>query len=371
MRKTIAISAPMMTAEEIDAVIAVLKSGRLAQGPRVKEFENKFASYIGARYAIAVNSGTAALHTALLAHGVGKDDEVITTPFSFIATGNSILYCGARPVFVDIDRKTFNLDPDMLKARITPRTRAVLPVHLYGQPCGMTAIADICRQHGLALIEDVAQGVGAEYHGMKAGSFGTGCFSFYATKNMSTGEGGMITTSDQKVAENAISIREHGQKGRYNHEVLGYNYRMTEVAAAIGMVQLAKLDAFNERRMSNARTLTRELSGVKGLATPPIMADLKHVFHQYTVRIDRSFPVKRDELKSLLEQEGIDSGIYYPVSIHQHPLYKKLGYDVSLPVAESASQEVLSLPVHPSLTEEDLSRIGETVRGIATRRVSR
>jgi dTDP-4-amino-4,6-dideoxygalactose transaminase len=326
----------------------------LAQGPRVEEFEALFAAYIGTKYAVATNSGTAALHVALLASGIGNRDEVITTPFSFIATANAILFCGAKPVFVDIDRDTFNIDPGLIRTKITSKTKAVLPVHLYGQPCNMKEIVQICREYNLILIEDACQAHGAEYHGKKVGSFGVGCFSFYPTKNMTTGEGGIIVTDDSNIAERARMIRSHGQNGRYIHEFLGYNYRMTDIAAAVGICQIKKLDEFNRQRIKNARFLTEKLGNIRGLIAPFIAPDVKHVFHQFTIKVTGDFGMSRDKLKQRLRDRGIMAGVYYPLPIHSQPLYKELGYNASLPNAEKACAEVLSLPVHPSLMGEDL-----------------
>ncbi|MDY7042585.1 MAG: DegT/DnrJ/EryC1/StrS family aminotransferase, partial [Chloroflexota bacterium] len=252
----IAIAKPLMGAEEKQAVLAVLDSGMLAQGDRVAEFEEAFAAFCGVKHAIATSSGTTALHVALLAHGIGPGDEVITTPFTFIASANSVLYVGAKPVFVDIDPTTFNLDPAKIEAAITPRTKAILPVHLFGLPCEMPAISVLAKEHGLAVIEDACQAHGADIKGRRAGSFGTGCFSFYPTKNITTAEGGMITTDADDIAEHARLIRSHGMRRRYYHESLGYNFRMTDIHAAIGLAQLPKLESFNERRIANARYLS-------------------------------------------------------------------------------------------------------------------
>jgi dTDP-4-amino-4,6-dideoxygalactose transaminase len=358
------ISTPVLAREEIEAVERVLQSGRLAQGPKVEEFEALFASYIGTKYAIATSNGTTALHAALLAAGIGDGDEVITTPFSFVASGNAILFCGAKPVFVDIDRDTFSLDPRLIPAKITSKTKAILPVHLYGHPCHMGEILRICREHNLVLIEDACQAHGAEYRGKKVGSFGIGCFSFYATKNMTTGEGGMITTDDSHIAERARLIGRHGQKERYFHEILGYNYRMTDIAAAIGVCQLKKLDEFNRQRIEHARFFTQKLRQVHGLIIPFVAPHVKHVFHQYTIRVTNDFGMSRDELKQRLKAKGIMSEVYYPLPIHKQPPYKGLGYDATLPNSEEASAEVLSLPVHPSLTEEELDYIVESIKNI-------
>ena len=353
----IKIASPALDDDEIRAVAEVLKSGMLAQGAKVEEFERAFASYTGTRYAMAVNSGTAALHVALLASGIGEGDEVITTPFSFISTANSILFCRAKPVFADIDQATFNIDPRLVREKITPRTKVILPVHLYGQPCNMEKIAGICREHNLALIEDACQAHGAEYGGRKAGSFGAGCFSFYPTKNMTTGEGGMITTNDEAIAGRARMLRSHGQSERYLHEMLGYNYRMTDIAAAMGICQLARLGEATQKRIENAAFLSGEIGSIKGLVPPFVAPDVKHVFHQFTIRVTEDYGMTRDELQQKLREKGVGSGIHYPLPIHKQPLYRELGYADRLPVAEGAAREVLSLPVHPGLKEEDLRTI--------------
>ncbi len=354
---------PDLSGEEIERVVAVLHSGLIAQGMCVKAFEDCFAAYIGTREAVAVNNGTAALHTALLAAGVGPGDEVITTPFSFIATANAVLYCNARPVFVDIEDGSFNISADLIEAKITPRTKAVVIVHLYGLPCDMEPILAVCQRYGLALIEDACQAHGAEYKGRKVGSFGLGCFSFYPTKNMTTGEGGMITTDDPRLAEKMRLVRSHGQPERYRHDVLGYNYRMTEIAAAIGIVQLEKLDTWNERRIANASYLMEAID-TEGIVLPHLPPDRKHVFHQFTVRVTPACHLSRSQLQQVLQSYGIDSAVYYPLPIHKQPLYLGLGYNDRLPVSEKAAQEVLSLPVHPQLTEGSLARIAAVVANV-------
>ena len=339
------------------AVTQVLQSGQLAEGPAVKEFENRFSKFIGTQHAIAVNNGTAALHVALLASGVSSGDEVITTPFSFIASANCCLYCGAIPVFADIDIGTFNISPKAIEAKITPKTKAVIVVHLYGQPSDMNEIMAICKKHNLILIEDACQAHGAEYRGQKTGSFGVGCFSFYATKNMLTGEGGMITTNDDSIAEKAVAIRNHGRCGQYLHDMLGYNYRMTDIAAAIGIGQLNHLDEKNKKRTSNAAYLTKHIEGMKGLIPPFTATDRSHVFHQYTIRVTEEYGLSRDALKDYLTKNEIGSSVVYPVPIHKQPYYQKLGYTDSKPESEKAADEVLSIPVHPDLTYEDLHTI--------------
>jgi perosamine synthetase len=356
----ISIAHPLVGAEEKQAVLEVLDSGMLAQGSRVRAFEEAFAGLCGVRYAVATSSGTTALHLALLAHGIGAGDEVITTPFSFIATANSVLYTGASPVFVDIDSITFNLDPQRIEEAITPRTKAILPVHLYGLPCDMDAILSIASSHHLAVIEDACQAHGAQYLGRSTGSFGTGCFSFYPTKNITSGEGGMITTDDQDIAEKCRVLRQHGMHRRYYHDDLGYNYRMTDVHAAIGLAQLAKLERFNQMRAANADCLSK---GLEGVVVPTVPSGYRHVFHQYTVRVPGN---QRDALARFLSDREISTGVYYPVPIHKQAYYvQQLGYQLDLPQAELAATEVLSLPVHPGLQSQDLATIVSAVNSFA------
>jgi perosamine synthetase len=348
----ISIAKPIIGEEEKQAVLQVLDSGVLAQGPRVAAFEAAFAEMVGVKCAIATSSGTTALHVALLASGVKAGDEVITTPFSFIASANSILYAGARPVFVDIDAKTFNIDPDQIKAAITKRTKAILPVHLFGLPADMDPIMEMANTHGLVVAEDACQSHGAEYKGKRVGSFGIGCFSLYPTKNITSAEGGMITTDNAEMAEKCRVIRQHGMRRRYYHDELGFNFRMTDIHAAIGLAQLKKLEQFNQARIANAQYLGAHLRGV---ITPEIPAGRRHVFHQYTIRITDG---RRDSLLEHLKERGIGTGVYYPVPIHQQTFYtQELGYNLHLPGTECAAAEVLSLPVHPALSQNDLETI--------------
>lgn len=356
------IARPMIGEEEKAAVMQVLESGQLAQGSVVAEFEESFAQYCGVKHAIATSNGTTALHVALLAHGIGEGDEVITTPFTFIASANSILYTGARPVFVDIDPVSYNIAMDRIEAAITPRTKAIMPIHLYGNPAEMARIVEICEKYKLALVEDAAQAHGAEEGGERAGSWGTGCFSFYPTKNITTGEGGIVTTDDDGVADRAKLIRSHGMRVRYYHEMLGFNFRMTNIHAAIGNAQLPKLERFNEKRIANAAYLSEHLPPDK-VVVPTVRRGTRHVFHQYTVRVLSS--TGRDDARKRLAEMGVGTEVYYPLPVHQQQLYREMGYgDEKFPEAERAAREVLSLPVHPGLSGEDLEKIVEAVRSL-------
>jgi len=310
------IAKPLIGTEEKKAVLEVLESGIIAQGPRVKAFEEAFTDMCGVRYAIAASSGTTALHTALLASEIGEGDEVITSPFTFIASANSILYSGAHCVFVDIDPRTFNLDPKAIEPAITQNTRAIMPIHLFGLSCDMDPIVEIAEMYGLSIIEDACQSHGASYGGRKVGSFGTGVFSLYPTKNITSAEGGMITTDDEGIAERCRMLRQHGMRTRYLHEQLGYNYRMSDLHAAIGLEQLKKLAGFNRARQENARYLSANLVGV---VTPFVPDGRQHVFHQYTICVPDG---KRDTLRAHLFDNGIGCEVYYPRPVHKQPIYK-------------------------------------------------
>jgi len=359
----ISISKPLIGKEEKEAVLKVLDSGMLAQGPKVKEFEEKFAEFCGAKYAIAVNSGTAALHAALYSMGIKSGDEVITVPFTFVATANCIIMQGAKPVFVDVDEKTFNIDVKQIEKKITKKTKAILPVDLYGQIYNYPELKKIAEKYNLVILEDACQAVGAELDGKKAGTFGdTSAFSFYATKNMITGEGGMITTNNEKFAEMAKRFRHHGQseQTRYEYYDLGYNYRMMDIQAAIGLEQLKKINNLTNKRIENALYLTKNLKDVKGIEVPFVKKNAKHVFHQYTIKVN---PVIRDRLVSYLKEKEIGTGIYYPKPLHLHPFFTKLGYKQGdFPVAEKLSKQVISLPVHPALTKDELDKIIKAIK---------
>jgi perosamine synthetase len=352
----IPVSKPYIGETEKQAVMEVLESGMLAQGPRTAKFEEKFAQACGVKHAIATSSGTTALHIALLAHGIGADDEVITTSFTFIASANSILFTGAKPVFVDICPDTFNLDPDLVERAITPRTKAIMPVHLYGYVCDMDALQAIADKHGLAIIEDACQAVGASYKDKRAGSFGTGCFSLYATKNIMSGEGGMITTSDDDIAEQCRLLRSHGMKRRYYHDMLGFNFRMTDLCAAIGLAQIDRLEDFTAKRRANAAYLN---STIKSVITPQVKEHYGHVWHQYTVRVDGGRD--RDAAVKQLSEAGVGTGVFYPVPAHQQVYMRDIVGEVRLPVAEQLAKEVISLPVHPQLSHADLETIATEV----------
>lgn len=347
----IPISKPYIGEAEKQAVMAVLDSGMLAQGPQTAKLEERFAQLCGVKHAVATTSGTTALHLALLANGVGLGDEVITTPFTFIASANSILFTGAKPVFADIDPETFNIAPEKIEQAITSRTKAIMPVHLYGYVCDMDAIEAIARSHNLKIIEDACQAVGAAYHQKIAGSFGTGAFSLYATKNVMSGEGGMITTNDDTVAEKCRLLRSHGMKRRYYHDMLGYNYRMSDLHAAIGLAQMDRLAEFTAKRRANAAWLNAHITGA---ITPKVKEGYDHVWHQYTIRVTGG---KRGAAVEKLTAAGIGTGIFYPVPAHRQDYMRQIVGQVSLPVAEQLALEVISLPVHPQLSQADLEQI--------------
>ncbi len=357
----IRLARPLLGVEEEQAVVEVMRSGILAQGPRVAAFEKAFAAHCGTAESVAVSSGTAALHLALLAHGVGPGDEVVTTPFSFMSTVSMILAVGAVPVFVDIETDTFNIDPALVAAAVTPRTKAIMPVHLYGHPADMPSIQRIADDAGIVVIEDAAQAHGAEIGGRRVGSFATGCFSFYPTKNMTTGEGGMVTTNDTDLAERIRVLRNHGMRRRYYHDLLGYNFRMTDLNAAIGLVQLGKLDAWNRTRITNAERLTAALSNA--VRCPVTRPGCRHVFHQYTVRISGD----RDGIQAALNRAGVDSAVFYPVPLYrQTPLIERGLSGARCPNAETAAAEVLSLPVHAGLSDGEIDAVAAAVREAVT-----
>lgn len=356
-------ASPFVGEEEIQAVADVMRSGMLASGPVVTEFEQAFAGYIGAPYAVASTNGTTALHVAMLALGIKEGDRVLTTPFTFIASSNSILFNRAIPVFIDIDPDTYLIDPDKLEAYLAahydPSMKAILVVHLFGLACDMPRIMAIAEKYNLKVIEDCAQSHGAEIAGRKAGNFGdSATFSFYPTKNMTTSEGGMTLFRDKSDAELGRKYVNHGRVDQYLHDVLGYNYRMTSICAAIGLQQLKRLDGFNELRCRNAAIYDARFAGVPGIKTPLVPGGFKHVYHQYTIRLEDS---NRDELQAFLRERGIGSAVIYPFSMNEQPFYQDVCEYEDLSHAERVSKHVLSLPVHPGLSEEEVNCVAEAV----------
>ena len=347
---------------EIDAAIArVLESTEFVLGREVAAFEEEFAAFSGARYGIAVNSGTSALHLALLAAGVGPGDEVITVPFTFVATVAAIIYTGARPVFIDIEPRSFTMDVDQIEHAITPHTKAILPVHLYGQPADMDPILSIARHHGLTVIEDAAQAHGAEYKGRRVGSIGDlGCFSFYPGKNLGAyGEGGMVVTNNPEFARTIRMLRDWGQERKYHHILKGYNYRMEGMQGAILRVKLRHLEAWTEARRAYAALYDQFLAAL-GVQTPSVMPYSRHVYHIYAIRIPQ-----RDTLQRALHEQGIQTGIHYPIPVHLQKGYAELGYSPGhFPCSEEVAEEVLSLPMYPELNERDLRYVVEHIADV-------
>jgi len=356
----IPISKPIIGDEEVEAVVRVLRSGMLTRGAETENFEREFASYIGTKYAVSVMNGTIALEASLKALGVRSGDEVIVPDFTFIATASAVVNVGARPVFADIDEKTYCIDPESVNELITGRTRAIIPVHLFGHPADMKAINEIAEDRRLLVLEDSAQAHGAEIDGVKVGSLGhASAFSLYATKNMMTGEGGMVTTSIESVYELLLKLRKHGEAKRYMSDMIGSNLFMTEMQAALGRVQLRKLDRWNEIRRSNAKFYIEKLSRVKEIVLPTELPGYKHVFHQFVIRVPSEL---RDKLVEHLSSRGIGVAIHYPYPVHDHPAYRALGYPESInPVSKQVSKEVLSIPVHPLLTREDLEYVAASI----------
>ena len=356
MAKPIPLAKPIITRAERRAVDRVLRSGNLAQGPEVAAFEKEFSQFVDGRECVAVNSGTSALHVALLSLGIGPGDEVIVPSFTFAATANSVALAGATPVFVDIDPQTFNIDPKEIERAITPRTKAIQVVHLYGLPANMGEIMKIANRHNLNVVEDAAQAHLASINGKPVGTFGdAAAFSFYPTKNMTSGEGGMIVFADGEKARFARLLRNQGMEKRYQNEVVGFNLRMTDIHAAIGRQQLKRIEGWTVKRQENAGFLSSRISGV---GTPFIPEGYSHVFHQYTVRVPRN----RDRLSSKLNELGIGNGVYYPTQVHKLPSFSR---DIDLRHTQEATEQVISLPIHPSLAKKDLIRIADSVNQIA------
>ena len=354
-------------AEVSDAVLRILASGGYIGGPLVEGFEQQFAAYVGVSDCVACNSGTDAMYLALRALEIGPGDEVITTPFTFFSTAEVISAVGAKPVFVDIDAQTFNLDGAQVAAAITDKTKAIIPVHLFGQPVDMTAVMAIAKSYQLAVIEDCAQSTGAEWVGQKVGSIGhIGCFSFYPTKNLGAcGDGGAVTTNDPAIAAAIRMLRDHGQKTRYYHEKIGVNSRLDTLQAAILQIKLRYLDTWNEQRRAIAARYHQFLKLVPGLITPQELAGSQGVWNQYTIclskgkqPLDSTVVSYRDQVRHLLKQQGVGSMVYYPQPLHLQPVYKSLGYQLGqFPVAEKACYDVLSLPMFPELSIEQQDQV--------------
>jgi dTDP-4-amino-4,6-dideoxygalactose transaminase len=352
--------------EEERLVLEVLRSGQLAQGVYVERFERQFAEIHGVEHAIAVNNGTTALVVAMQALGIGPGDEVITSPFTFVATLNAIIEAGATARFADIG-DDYNMSPANTAALINDRTKAIMPVHLYGYMADMHPLVELAEQHGLHIVEDAAQSVAATYHGRAAGSFGVGCFSLYATKNLSTGEGGVVTTSDDAIADRLRLLRNQGMRQRYQYEVAGHNYRLTNLAAAVGIPQLGRIPDINRTRADNARALRDGLAGIPGLTLPPEPeTGRSHVYHQFTIRIGEGAAVTRDEFVDRLNAAGVGCGIYYPKVVYDYDCYRADERVVTddVPHAFAIASEVVSLPVHPYLTSDDLVTIVAKVREV-------
>ena len=345
---------------EIDSAIKdVVDSSQFILGERVEAFEADFAAYCQSRYALGVNSGTSALHLALLAAGVGSGDEVITVSYTFVATAAAICYVGAKPVFVDIDPRNCNIDPAKIEAAITPKTKAIMPVHLYGTCADMDPILDVARRHNLIVIEDAAQAHGAEYKGRRAGSLGElACFSFYPGKNLGAyGEGGAVVTSDERYVEHLKQLRDQGQSEKYYHPVIGYNYRMEAIQGAVLGVKLQHLDDWNQARQRHAEVYRRELAE-SGLRLLEELRDAKSVHHIFPL-----FTEQRDNLRAHLQNAGISTGLHYPIPVHLQPAYRHLGYEAGdFPETERACEEVLSLPMYPELADEAVLSIVDSVR---------
>ena len=351
---------PLIGDEERAAVDRILRSGMLAQGPEVAAFEEEFSKHVGGRHCVAMNSGTSALHLGFIAGGIKPGDEVIVPSFSFAATANSVVLAGGVPVFADIDPKTFNIDPTHVESLITKKTKAIMPVHLYGHIAAMDELNAIAAKHNLIVFEDAAQGHLASLNGKNSGEFSkVASFSFYPTKNMTSGEGGMCVTDSAEVARMLKLLRNQGQEIRYKNEVVGFNTRMTDIHAAIGRVQLAKLPGWTKKRQENAAYLNANL---KNVVVPHVAPGTTHSYHQYTILIPGKDAGKRDEFIKRIGEKGVGSGVYYPTPIHRLPSFN---LDLHLPVTEEIIKECVSLPIYPTLTQEELSTIVSVVNEVA------
>jgi dTDP-4-amino-4,6-dideoxygalactose transaminase len=362
----IPINKPQIGEEEVQAVVKVMRSGMLTSGlgagPEVTRLEQDFAKLAGVKHTVAVNTGTAALHSAVMACGVKQGDEVILPSFTFVATAEAVVLAGGKPVFADIDPETYNLAPSAVEKSITKKTKAILPVDLYGFSADMKPLREIAEKHGLALVEDAAQAHGATYAGKPAGSFSdAACWSLYASKNITTGEGGLVTTSDDQIDETLRMIRTHGEKAKYASLILGNNYRMSEIQAAIGNVQLEKLPSFVANRRRNAQQLTKILEKSNKLVLPYESAERQHSWYLYTARLKDGAEGKRNRILDDLKKKGIGAEAYYVNPIHMMPFYRENFGSVKLPETDKASTQVFSLPIHPSVTSEQVDYIGKTL----------
>jgi dTDP-4-amino-4,6-dideoxygalactose transaminase len=366
---------PQITRQDKESINSALKSQWLTGGPLAIEFERQFSEYIGVKYAVAVNSCTAALHLSLMALNIKHGDEVIVPAMTFAATANAAIYCGARPVFADIDPDTFNISPEDIGKRITPKTRAIIVVHYAGQPCDMDSIQDIAQKNNLFIIEDCAHSLGATYKKKKTGSIGiTGCFSFYPTKNITTLEGGMVTTDDKRIAEKIGSMRSHcmskqafdrsqSQRWYYDITELGYNYRMNAVSSALGISQLGRVEKTNQKRARRALYYTKLLKQIKGIVTPYNAENRKHVYHLYVIKVQNNpFGINRNKLFDMLAKQGISTSVHY-TPLHMLSFYRKLlGEQMGqLPVSEAIYKEILSLPLYPTLKYTDIKYVVENI----------
>jgi perosamine synthetase len=365
----IPVSKPLIEEEEINAVVDVLKSGMIAQGSKTAELENMFANLCKTKHAIAFSNGTTAIHSAIVALGIKEGDEVITVPFTFVATANPVLMERGKVVFVDISKDDFCIDPNKVEEKITQNTKAIIPVDLFGQIYRYKEIKEIADKHNLKILEDACQAIGATQNGLTAGKLGdVAAFSLYATKNIATGEGGMLTTDDDEIARLVKMYRHHGQDEavRYEYLALGHNYRMTDIAAAIGVEQMKKIDRIVDTRVRNAQLYDEGLTKVKGIVIPKVMENNTHVYHQYTIRVTDEFGHSRDDLMAYLRENEIGSGVYYPKPLHLHEHFRKMGYkEGDFPVAEQMAKEVLSLPVNPFVTEEDVEMVVEKIKAFS------
>ncbi len=362
----IPISKPIIEDEEINAVVEVMKSGMIAQGPKTAELEGMFSELCGTKHAVAFSNGTTAIHTAVRALGITDGDEVITVPFTFVATANPILMERGKVIFVDISEDDFCIDPEKIEEKVNKKTKAIIPVDLFGQIYKYEKVKEIADKYRLGIIEDACQAIGATRNGKVAGSCGdVATFSLYATKNIATGEGGMLTTDDDEIARKAKMFRHHGQDEavRYEYLELGHNYRMTDIVSAIGVEQMKKIDRIIGIRQRNAKLYDEGLSKINGIIIPNITEGNTHVYHQYTIRVTEEYGKTRDELMAFLKENEIGCGVYYPKPLHLHEHFRKMGYkEGDFPVSEKLSKEVLSLPVNPFVTEENVEFIVEKIK---------